>query len=227
MINETILEKCKIFLQVLNDTELLNLFHNYIKIAFINFMNLGQNVELKLNEESLEKLKNIYSNDYIQKYISFYKTKTMQFIDPILEEKSLDFLDMQVKIEKESNQSIDIGNKKRKDDFKEIINNFLKSNFYYISQKYLLFKLFSDLNESYYIELEKIMNEIIIKNLENNNSVNLFEKKYEFIFNQFKTSIYNCFKNENIYEEEINHIPLIDIEREGINNGWLNFFSFD
>ena len=64
-------------------------------------MNLGKNIELKLKEHYFEEFKNIYSfNNYIKEFISFYKIKTKEFIEPILEEKYLDFLDMQVKTEK-------------------------------------------------------------------------------------------------------------------------------
>ena len=55
----------------------------------------------------------------------FYCKTTKDFIDLILERKSLEYLDMQVKIEKVRNMPIMKENKKNRENFKEIISQFI------------------------------------------------------------------------------------------------------
>jgi hypothetical protein len=58
-------------------------------------------------------------------------------LDNILENKSLEYLDIQVKIEKDRNISILPENKRNREDFKKLISQFIKDNFFYVAQKYL------------------------------------------------------------------------------------------
>ena len=108
---------------------------------------------------------------------------------------------MQVKLEKKLFKSIEVENKNDRESFKKIINNFLNSNFYYISQKYLIYKLLSDLTEPFSEELEKKINAIVAGNLEKNKTKKLINNSYDIIFEAFKRTIYQNFKNGKIYEE--------------------------
>ena len=60
-------------------------------------------------------------------------------IEKILDIKTLEYLDIQVKKEKEENISIKCENKKDKKDFNDHIKIFLNNYFYFISQKYIIY----------------------------------------------------------------------------------------
>ena len=88
---------------------------------------------------------------FIQSYIQYYSNTAEKYINMILDNESLEFLDIQVKIEKSSKISINQKNKRNREEFKELIFQFLKDNFDYIAQKYLIYiftkEIFADLIE--------------------------------------------------------------------------------
>ena len=67
--------------------------------------------------------------------MNFIKKKSKEFVEPVLDDFSLEYLDMQVKKEKIENKSIERENKNDRASFKNRIERFLNSNLYYISQK--------------------------------------------------------------------------------------------
>ena len=158
-ISNNILEKILNFDKVKKRNELYDFIYSLLEIEFIEYMD-EQNENLELKEESKIILKNSkLINDYVKEFIEFYEKQSKEIIKPILENDSLKFLDMQVKLEKKLFKSIEVENKNDRESFKKIINNFLNSNFYYISQKYLIYKLLSDLTEPFSEELEKKINQ--------------------------------------------------------------------
>ena len=184
------------------ENDLYKLIHDYIEIAIIEYNNLSGNNITKLKEESNEEFEKLKSlNDYIKEFIGFYTDKSQEIIEPILDNLSLEFLDTQVRKEKESSKSIEIENKNDRDSFKTIIKDFLEPNFYYISQKYLIYKLFYDFSEPFSEDLEKKVNDIIKKNLKKNEINEKIKKSYENIFSAFRKSIKNRARNGKIYPE--------------------------
>ena len=199
-LNNNMLKKFVNFKKAEND--LYQLIHDYIEIAIIEYNNLSGNNITKLKEESNEEFEKLKSlNDYIKEFIGFYTDKSQEIIEPILDNLSLEFLDTQVRKEKESSKSIEIENKNDRDSFKTIIKDFLEPNFYYISQKYLIYKLFYDFSEPFSEDLEKKVNDIVKKNLKKNEINEKIKKSYEDIFNAFRKSIENRARNGKIYPE--------------------------
>ena len=88
--------------------------------------------ELKEMEIIFSDIKTVLHNSIIY---------TKENIDSILEMKSMIYLDGQAIIEKVKQKSISNQLKKDKEEFKNIINNFLTDNFYYISQKFIIYYL--------------------------------------------------------------------------------------
>jgi len=200
-ISNNILEKIINFDKVKKRNELYDFIYSLLEIEFIEYMD-EQNENLELKGESKIILKNSkLINDYVKEFIEFYEKQSKEIVKPILENDSLKFLDMQVKLEKKLFKSIEVENKNDRESFKKIINNFLNSNFYYISQKYLIYKLLSDLTEPFSEELEKKINVIAAGNLEKNKTKKLINNSYDIIFEAFKRTIYQNFKNGKIYEE--------------------------
>jgi len=92
---------------------------------------------------------------FIKEYIKHYQNESSSIIKPTLENGSLEFLDQQVKLEKKLSKSIERENKNTRESLKEIIKSFLESNFDYIGQKYLLYKLLHDFSEPFSEVIEK------------------------------------------------------------------------
>lgn len=169
-------------------------------------MKSEQEDNLELKRESKNEFKNSkLINDYINNFIEFYKIKSDEIVTPLLNNDSLKFFDMQVKKEKKLSNSIDRLNKNDRNSFKKIIKNYLNSNFYYISQKYLIYRFISDFSEQYEDELEKKMNDIVASNLEKMANKKLIKKTFDKIFKAFRQSVYQNFKNGKIYKEDNNN----------------------
>ena len=209
-IGQNMLQKFINFKKVVNKTELFGIIYSYLEIPFLDYMHFDQNEDIILKEESRNEFKNLkIINNYIKDFIDWYQKKSKEIVEPYLEDASLKFLDMQVKNEKKLSKSIEVENKNNKESFKKIISKFLNSNFYYISQKYLIYRFLSDFSEPFSEELEKKINEIITNNLEKDVTKKLIMNSYEKIFNEFRQTIIQKSKNGKFYE---------DTDEVGLNN---------
>ena len=179
---------------------------NYLEKIFLEFLKLnneGKN-ELSLqNKNELDNFKNVDTN--IQQYINFYELETKKFINSILSEKTIEYLDFQVGIEKKEGKNIKIDNKNTKENFNQIIENFLKNNFHFIAQKHYLDCINKDISESFI----KYIGDEIIKKVEfllKNESEHLFKNIYKKKFEDFENMINNNYRknNNNIYNSLIN-----------------------
>ena len=91
----------------------------------------------------------------IKSYIKFYSEVAENYIYMIIVNKSFEYLDLQVIVEKEKNLSIKINNKRNREDFINLISSYLKDNFHYVAQKYLIFLVIKDLVEALTEKFEK------------------------------------------------------------------------
>ena len=221
-ISNNMLQKLNNFKKVVDENELFGVIYNYLEIAFVEYMKSEQNENLFLKEESKEELKSAkLINDYIKEFIESYKKRSKEIVEPSLENGSLEFLDMQVKKEKQLSESIQIENKNNRETFKKIIRDFLNSNFYYISQKYLIYRFLSDLSEPFSEELENKLNVIVKTNLENNNTEKLIEFSYDKIFNTFRQTIFLNAQNGKIYDEREDGDDY-NLNHNNFNNNYFN-----
>ena len=112
-------------------------------------------------------------------------------------------MDIQVRKEKEEfRRSLNIENKSDKKDFMEVIESFLNDNFYYISQKYIIYHLILDIFESFSEEVENQMNRIVKDILVTNDAKEWFKDIYYKKFQGFKSSINKFRRNGKIYVNE-------------------------
>ena len=191
------------FNKKVNEKDLYETIFNYIKIFFVEYMAFKDNGKKALNQESKMELNNSkILNDFIQTYIEFYQNQSEKMIKPLLEDKSLKYLDMQAKKEKKLDKSINQENKNDREDFKKIISEFLCLNFNYISQKYLIYRFILDISETFSENLEKRMNEIVYKNMKTEKTKGLIKGSFDKIYEFFINAIYQPFHNKNIYEED-------------------------
>ena len=134
IINEIVEKFIDNYTYVLNETEfeqfIFNLFEQLI-MRFSFKKEISKNTKLLLQRN---KIKN-----FIQSYILFYKKLSQDYLNRKIDSKSFEYLDIQVKIEKDKKTSIMPNYKRNKDEFKELIFRFCNDNFCYIAQKYCIF----------------------------------------------------------------------------------------
>ena len=147
---------------------------------------LGQKSKDDLKKSS-NNLRNLYLN-----YTKFYQKKVSNIVNKtILENKAIEFLDIQVKKEKKKDKNIYTENKNNKEDFTKIINHFLKDNFDYIAQRYFLYHLITDIFESFSKDIEDEVNKNIKKIISSDPEVktwfnNIHQKKIEDLIEIYK-----------------------------------------
>ena len=138
-------------------------------------------------KKSSNNLGNLYLN-----YTQFYQKKVSNIVNKtILENKAIEFLDIQVKKEKKKDKNIYTENKNNKEDFTKIINHFLKDNFDYIAQRYFLYHLITDIFESFSKDIEDEVNKSIKKIISSDPEVktwfnNIHQKKIEDLIEIYK-----------------------------------------
>ena len=185
-----------------------NLFNNYIyqllEIIFVGYLKITLIEKRKLKTKSIDYLKNSDSiSRPIENCINFYKNNSMEFINPILNEKAINYLDVQAKKEKnEFKENMNIENKNNKESFIEIIETFLNSNFYFISQKYIIYHLIIDVRESLSEKVEsefnKIVSQILSTNDANDWSKELYYRKMDDLIKEFNKFLkIDGYKGEN------------------------------
>ena len=195
--------------KVINNKEIPKFIINLLKIIFIEYKKSdNDNNKEHLCSDSINELEELKTLSFIKDYIKFCEHNTKKKVDLILKTKPIEYLDIQVKKEiKEFNKSLDINHKQDKQDFIKIIQNFLNENFYYLSQKYIIYRFITDISEPFSEEIEtqinKIINKILISKDTNESYIQIYNKKFkDFI------SMINSFRKERqeIYYETNNDI---------------------
>ena len=160
-------------------------FNNYCVNIF------GNNIKYFLNEEMSKKSFETFNNSPIiqnnlDQYINDYREYAKNKIDPKLDEFAINFLDEQVKIQKEQKRSIQLQNKKRLNDLKEISNNFLNDNFYYLAQLKFIANFIMKQLEKLSKSFENNLNISTSKLINNKDLQDLIEKCYLVKFGEFE-----------------------------------------
>ena len=109
----------------------------------------------------------------------------MKIIDMVKEEKAIDYLNAQAITEKSKQMNMNVINKCDKAEFIEIITEVLQNNFYYISQKFYIYRFL----DMYYNNVSQF----ILNKFNNMAKDIILEPKYEQNF-------------EIVYKEKINNL---------------------
>ena len=158
------------FKKVKNDNELIN----YILSI------LGRNLKIFYGKKISNKSLNIIFNSEIINntinFIKFYKKNVKKIISKEIVIKAKEFLDLQAYLEKKNNENIKIKNKRTLNGFIKTNEIFLKRNFYYISQKYIIYifiKFFcNDYFETFQKNLISLANNLI--NSEKDSDISIY-----------------------------------------------------
>ena len=187
--------------EVLNNDNLDKYIFGLFEKIFVEYLKSNEiDEKIVLINENKDLLKNIIISDYIKNYKDFYKKETKIIIDSISDKKAIEFLDEQVRKEKkEFSKCIDIRNKCNKQDFIKIIEKFLNDNFYYISQKYIIYRVLTDVIEPFTESVELKVNSIVKELLNQKSPKDLLEIIYYKKFNDLEERINGFCKNGKIY----------------------------
>ena len=182
--------------KVLSDEEFNKYIINLLEDIFIPYLKSDEKDEkIKLNEKNKELLKKLINIFYYIKDCN-YKKIINKIIEPILDEKAIQFLEKQVEKEKkEFKLCIKYKNKCNKNDFKEKIKTFLENNFRYIFQKYIIYQVIIQVCEPISESIENLLNDLV-KKFDNNLLEEIYIKKCE----DFEQRVNIFLKSNNIYK---------------------------
>ena len=191
IINKIVKEFIYEYNTVLNEND----FEKYIYKLILKII-LSFSDKKKENPNTMKLVENILIKNNIRDYINFYNEKIDQYINTISNNKYLEFLDIQVKVEYLKNKSIESKNKRNKEDFQNLINIFLRDNFGYIAQKYLIYSLIKDSFENFSEQIGTIISEKINNILECEKIIADYKNIYLKIFGEFESYV-DTFRNKN------------------------------
>ena len=164
------------FSDVLNEEQLLNYIYGLFESLFIEYLKINEVFDEKKIDGAVKKsLKQLIDKKFVENFINLYKNETKQLIDSIKNKKALDFIDKQVFYEKKNKVSINKVNKCDFNDFIKIIGDFLSDNFYYVFQKYIIYRIITEACEEISNKIEINVNNLI-NNLVYNKSFDYLEK---------------------------------------------------
>ena len=188
-INNEIINKFIKFNKLLEDKDLLTYIFDLLENIFIAYLKENQKLNPE-NKDLLFKITNI--KEYIlSDFIQHYKNTSSAIIRQIENKKAIEFLDEQVRKEKnEFKRNINNKNKSDKKDFINIIRTFLSKNFYYLSQKYVIYRTIVDAFEQISDKVESLINDLIIKLIEEKNPHDLLKEIYFKKCEDLKERIY-------------------------------------
>jgi len=199
-INNEIINEFIKYNKVLNDGDLLKYILDLLENLFISYLKEDQ----KLNQENknlLLKITNI--KEYLSSIIQYYKNTSSIIVNQIKNKKAIEFLDEQVRKEKkEFKRNINIKNKNDKNDFINIIETFLNNNFYYLSQKYVIYRVIVDAFQQISENVEALINNLIKNHLDEKNSYDLLKEIYFKKCEDLKGRIDNFLKSNKIYGKD-------------------------
>ena len=185
-----------------DENEFIEYIYEFIEKIVSSFLN-NYNENYMINGL----IKSEIVNRFIRLSINSYLDSTQTYINEILIEKSLNYLDMQVYIERLKNISILNNNKLNREKIKKLISQFLKDNFYFLGQKYVIYtyinNFFKDLTGNFVKIIKKIINNILEQDV---NIQNEYSNIYTKTFENFEKKLDNLRdENHNIYSLKINY----------------------
>ena len=194
------------FKEVLNDEQLFDYIYKRIEELFIEYLKINDlygKEGLNIINDSLKKVINL--EDFLGKFIIQYKKETKKIIDSITDKMSIDFINRQVYIEKMKKQIINKINKFYINYFIGIINTYLKDNFYYVSQKYIINRFITEGCEEISENIETYLNRSV-KDLVNKNSLEIFKAIFNKKFQDYENEVNSYKINNKIYNVDENDL---------------------
>ena len=187
------------FKNVLNDGDFIlyitNLFFDNLIEFYDNKEKIkNKNKNLFLKSDFISSLNNIYES---------YKKNIKDIIRPIVQEKSKDYINVQSNFEK-GYGNMSIINKRNLDEFENTIEIFLKKNYYFIAQNYIINFLIRAQNNSPFNKFLSLISEELNSLIKSLTSLKNKDKETTEIINQLEY----CFKEKSRLFSQINDIEI-------------------
>ena len=215
VINNIIKNITKYFNKVLTDDELIKYVFDLFESIFNEFIESYNKKDIKLTQENKDFINITNIPEFLVEYNKHYKDNTEIMINSVIEEKAIEFLDEQIKKEKkEYKKCLNFVNKSNKSDFMKIIRTFLMDNYYYISQKYFIYRVITDVLEDIVETIEISINRIIRNWLNQRNPQDILENVYLKKFEDFEKEINKSHKNNKIYNENEKQFIFDDVKSQ-------------
>ena len=183
------------------------------KEIFINFIKflLGFNIIIffeKKDKRLNENCSNIFEDsdlfiDCIEVLIKDYKNIVENMVNPLLETKSKELINLQVKVQKEMKKEISYKNQRTIEDFQKSIKEFFCAQYYNIGQKRIIQFIFDNIYEKLTDEFIKQFNPIIANLLRKGHNKELIKQCFFKKFSDFEDRL-KSFKN--LITESQSHI---------------------
>ena len=198
--------------------------HFIIHLLGFNIKIFFEKKELKVNENCTEIFLNsdLFIN-FIYLMINEYENIADNLIEPMLDIKAREFIDLQVDVQKKCQKEISFKNQRKINDFKINIKDFLIDNYHLIAQKLIINYIFSNIFGKISNEFVNQFNFLIRKILQRDKNKELIKDCFMIKFSDFENRLNSyqsaLYKSKQKFKEKINTINIYNIKIILINKG--------
>ena len=193
--------------------------HFIIHLLGFNIKIFFEKKELKVNENCTEIFLNsdLFIN-FIYLMINEYENIADNLIEPMLDIKAREFIDLQVDVQKKCQKEISFKNQRKINDFKINIKDFLIDNYHLIAQKLIINYIFRNIFEKISNEFVNQFNFLTRKILQRDKNKELIKDCFMIKFSDFENRLNSyqsaLYKSKQKFKEKINTINIYNTSNE-------------
>ena len=193
--------------------------HFIIHLLGFNIKIFFEKKELKVNENCTEIFLNsdLFIN-FIYLMINEYENIADNLIEPMLDIKAREFIDLQVDVQKKCQKEISFKNQRKINDFKISIKDFLIDNYHLIAQKLIINYIFRNIFGKISNEFVNQFNFLTRKILQRDKNKELIKDCFMIKFSDFENRLNSyqsaLYKSKQKFKEKINTINIYNTSNE-------------
>ena len=193
--------------------------HFIIHLLGFNIKIFFEKKELKVNENCTEIFLNsdLFIN-FIYLMINEYENIADNLIEPMLDIKAREFIDLQIDVQKKCQKEISFKNQRKINDFKINIKDFLIDNYHLIAQKLIINYIFRNIFEKISNEFVNQFNFLTRKILQRDKNKELIKDCFMIKFSDFENRLNSyqsaLYKSKQKFKEKINTINIYNTSNE-------------
>ena len=193
--------------------------HFIIHLLGFNIKIFFEKKELKVNENCTEIFLNsdLFIN-FIYLMINEYENIADNLIEPMLDIKAREFIDLQVDVQKKCQKEISFKNQRKINDFKINIKDFLIDNYHLIAQKLIINYIFRNIFGKISNEFVNQFNFLTRKILQRDKNKELIKDCFMIKFSDFENRLNSyqsaLYKSKQKFKEKINTINIYNTSNE-------------
>ncbi len=193
--------------------------HFIIHLLGFNIKIFFEKKELKVNENCTEIFLNsdLFIN-FINLMINEYENIADNLIEPMLDIKAREFIDLQVDVQKKCQKEISFKNQRKINDFRINIKDFLIDNYHLIAQKLIINYIFRNIFGKISNEFVNQFNFLTRKILQRDKNKELIKDCFMIKFSDFENRLNSyqsaLYKSKQKFKEKINTINIYNTSNE-------------